>query len=146
MKPFRSEGFTLLELIVVIVILGVITISAFSRFASSDAFALRVEQDRLISILHLVQQSAMAGQPVSFAIEDGSYQFRIGESLENYRVAGVQFPQPVAEGITITPSSLDLTFVDNLGTPDSTPLITLSDNTGDSVKVCLSAAGFAYGC
>jgi MSHA pilin protein MshC len=53
-----QRGFTLIELMVVIIVLGVLAVSAVSRFDNSG-FAEYAYQSRLISSLRAVQQRAM---------------------------------------------------------------------------------------
>lgn len=55
-----SSGFTLVELIVVIVILGIISINVGSRFLSGSAFADRKVADELIEAIRYAQHIAMS--------------------------------------------------------------------------------------
>lgn len=55
----KTAGYTLLELIIVIIILGVLAVSAYSRFAGKDGVVEYTYQARLISSLRAMQMRAM---------------------------------------------------------------------------------------
>ena len=144
----KNAGFSLLELIIVIVILGALTVTAVSRFANDDSYRLRIIQEDIISALTQAQQLAMAGQPVQFTAASGApslYSVRLGAPLADYSVAGVSFPQEVDAAISIAPLPLTINY-DVIGRPDVTPTLVLTTTAGDSVSVCISATGLAYGC
>ena len=150
----RASGFTLLELVIVIVLVGVLAISASSRFATTSDYRLRITQENIISALSLAQQLAMAGHDSEFSITNGSpqtFRVRYGTPLNNYEVGSISYPVTVFGGITLSPSAIGIDFNNRLGQPNtisvtpSTPIVTISD-TGRSVGVCLSSSGYAYAC
>jgi MSHA pilin protein MshC len=55
----KRAGFTLIELIVVIIILGILAVSVFTRFDGTSGYAEYTYQARLISSLRNMQQRAM---------------------------------------------------------------------------------------
>ncbi len=55
----RHRGFTLVELVAVIVLLSILTASVIPRFTSRDGFAEYAVRDQLISAFRLSQQRAM---------------------------------------------------------------------------------------
>lgn len=59
MKQQRQVGFTLVELIVVMVILGVLAVSLLPRFFSSSGSSEYLYQDQLLNLLRRVQMQAM---------------------------------------------------------------------------------------
>lgn len=73
-KPYQ-QGFTLTELIAVIIILGIIAVVAMPRFADNDAFRDRATADQVRSILRYGQKAAIASHaPVTVNIAGGALQ------------------------------------------------------------------------
>jgi MSHA pilin protein MshC len=65
-QHYAQEGFTLLELIIVIVILGTLTVYALPRFTGTAAYAEYAFQNRLISVLRNMQIRAMQDSRPNF--------------------------------------------------------------------------------
>ena len=55
----RSSGFTLIELVAIIILLGVLTATVGPRFVGRSGFAEYALRDQIISILRFTQQRAM---------------------------------------------------------------------------------------
>ncbi len=73
----QEAGFTLIELVVVLVILGVLAAVAAPRFVDSTAFLQRGYYEELAMALKYSQKLAVAsGCPVRVTIDAGSYQAR----------------------------------------------------------------------
>ena len=139
----RSAGFTLLELVVVITLLGILSISAFSRFADEDTFAVRVEQESLIAALNQAQQLAIIGQTVQFVISSSSV-YRVRSGGADFALGGISYPYNVHRDVSLSPASLTLSY-DNLGRTLVTSIV-LNSATGGALNVCLENSGFAHGC
>jgi MSHA pilin protein MshC len=56
----REAGFTLVELVIVMVLMGVLTALGMSRFADREPFAAQAVGDQLVSGLRVVQAMAVA--------------------------------------------------------------------------------------
>jgi len=141
----KTDGFTLVELVVVIIIVGILAVSAASRFANKSDFSLRTEQELLIAALFQAQQLAMSGRPVQFKIlTANSFSLRDAANTANdYDIAGITYPQKLTGGVVLSPVSLERTY-NNLG---ATAAATMTLTAGsDSVSVCLEASGYARAC
>ncbi|MCJ8319938.1 MAG: type II secretion system GspH family protein [Colwellia sp.] len=55
----RYSGFTLIEVIVVMILIGTLAVAAISKFSGSDSFEAYTYRTSLISALRLTQQRAM---------------------------------------------------------------------------------------
>ena len=136
-----QKGFTLIELVSVVVLLGILALVALPRFLSRDGFADVALRDQLISSFRYAQQQAMYDQSGT------CYRLRIdgnGFAAEQ----GVTSIGPIGEitftddyaGLSIAPSQslyfdgLGNTFTTDCGdTPVADPLILSVGTTGVSI-------------
>lgn len=84
MKIRRSaSGFTLIELILVIVLLSIVSLFAASRFIGKSSFSAYALQDQLISVIRQVQLNRMQSNltdPDDIIDMDGNFRLRVEES------------------------------------------------------------------
>lgn len=77
-----SEGFTLVELIVVILIVGVLAAVAMPRFVDNTTFAERGYYEELVAALKFAQKTAVAsGCPVRVVVDAAGYEARQQQAL-----------------------------------------------------------------
>ena len=55
----KSSGFTLVELIIVIILIGIVSLFASSRYVGSSSFSTYLVQSEVLAALRLVQNRAM---------------------------------------------------------------------------------------
>jgi prepilin-type N-terminal cleavage/methylation domain-containing protein len=61
-SPFAAAGFTLVELVAVIVLIGILSVFVAPRFSSTGSFAEKTVRDRMVAIARYAQQRAMTDQ------------------------------------------------------------------------------------
>lgn len=133
----RQQGFTLVELICVIIIIGVMSITLLSRFSLSTAANIQASRDDLIAALFFAQQTAMARSNIQLVVTAGAVS--VTESGVPIVVHRQGYPLSFPNGVTATP----ITFTyDKLGhTTGGT--ITLS-KSGVSASVTVENTGYAH--
>lgn len=146
MKPklFSSAGFTLIELVMVILLVAVLSALGVGLFASRSAFSPLLAAQQLSSATLLAQQAALAGNSAnSLTIEQTSdiFRFTVGPATTNPRVfelsrAGTSLS--VAGGLPLT-----LTFNAN-GVPTSGANLSLTFSGESTFQTCLSSRGAVY--
>ena len=140
----RSSGFTLVELVMVIILIGVLSALGIGLFASRSAFSPLLATQQLASATLLAQQAALAGNEagslsVTQGMDDFVFTVGLGTPLEReFRISRN------GTGLSVSGASFPISFND-LGRPDTSgdTLFTFSgDNT---FTVCLSSLGAVYG-
>ncbi|MDZ7924268.1 MAG: type II secretion system protein [Marinagarivorans sp.] len=143
----KPLGFTLVELVAVILILGVLTVTVIARVMPSRIHQLQGARDIVVASLFNAQQKALAQnhavQVITTATsvdirvdnnDDGS--FSVGESIT---YAGTRYPLTLPSGVSLNANTL--TF-DRLGRTPANSL-TLS-KSGGSVNLTITGMGYAY--
>ncbi|SQD79682.1 type II secretion system protein [Moritella yayanosii] len=57
---FKKSGFTLIELVIVIILLGILAATAIPKFIGNNGFETQTYRDQLLQLLKTVQQQAMS--------------------------------------------------------------------------------------
>jgi len=112
----QISGFTLVELVVVILLIGIIGFVAGPRFVKTDAFAERRAADEILSALRFTQQMAMArGGGIRLVLTGNNYTVEEtnGTPLQSPDRSGA-YSKNLPAGVTASP--ITLTF-DGLGQP-----------------------------
>ena len=72
----HERGFTILELLVVLVIIGIVVSMATLAVGGNEARTLRDEAQRLTALLDLaIQESVLNGREMALEVDESSYQF-----------------------------------------------------------------------
>ncbi|MEQ9210732.1 MAG: type II secretion system protein [Pseudomonadales bacterium] len=168
---FSACGFTMVELVIIIVLLGIVATVAMSRLLRGDAFNAFVLRDQIISLSHTAQQASLGRDNVIMTITpDGAGSVTLTTAynggattiesvvldMNSVSLTGdvndtSSCATPPGSAITTaSPFTLRFTPLGDLGASGfgagtavtSAVRICLNNSVTDSV--CLSPAGFAY--
>lgn len=141
-----SRGFTLVELVMVLVLIGIISSLGIGLFAGRSAFSPLLASQQLSSATLLAQQGALAGNDaasMTIAQTADAFQFTVGAGTASARSFEID-----REGTTLNASagSLPLTVTfDDLGVPVGGADVQFVFAGDSSYSVCLSSLGAVYG-
>lgn len=150
-----SKGFTLLELIATITIIGIMAVVILPKWQGNSGFEERAFRDRVIASLRYAQKSAIATRRTtcaSFSASPAAVAFRI--STNNGAVDcstgsilvgsdGTQLMVTAASGVAFSPLPANITF-DAAGRPVAAASIALSGMPA-SLNITVEAeTGYVY--
>jgi MSHA pilin protein MshC len=136
----RSSGFTLVELVMVIILIGVLSVLGVGLFANRSSFSPLLAAQQLNSAALLARQAAMAGNENNTVtvLDDGnSFTFAVG-SIGSYSIPKEGTGLSVAGGLP-----LDIEF-DKNGAPVSGNNLELSFIGESPYDICVSSLGAVY--
>ncbi|RYZ82316.1 MAG: type II secretion system protein [Moraxellaceae bacterium] len=135
----RAErGFTLIELISVVILISVISVSMFSRLGSVSGVNIQASRDDLIAALFFAQQTAMARSGIQAVITSSSVS--VTENGIPIIVHSKGYPLNFPSGISASAATF---AYDKLGRT-TVGTITLSGSGGASATVIVEASGYAH--
>ena len=153
-RPPRSNGFTLVELVIVIVLMGVLGAVAASRMLTPQGFASRGFYDEAQAVVRFAQKTAIAWRRTILVCVSATEVSAISSndcsaSTPTYVPHPVNPANPLKtqaapSGVTLTSSGGNFSF-DGLGRPSATTTITLnSTNTDDPARLIIVATETGY--
>ena len=152
-----QQGFTLIELITVIILLGILSAFAISRFPSSQGYSTTIIKNQLLASARLAQQTSLSrassavnvtltvsevagqwnlnvagGSGINYSaqVERGSEQVRFGTSL-------------VAACSALAAAPLTITF-DGDGNQIPFQNLRICIDSATDLELCISPSGYAY--
>lgn len=150
---YLIQGFTLVELIVVIVVLGAVAAASFGRFSDSGSYNEAISKDSLLSAVRSAQQLAFDQSNVSVKIEASGSNIIVSSMVSGAAVSSRTFASSdvlvtagavgngTSCGTISAPLNLtfdgeaEIEFIDSDGFP-----ICLNGSAG----ICVSVAGYAH--
>ncbi len=119
----KVSGFTLVELIIVILLIAIVSVYAVSRYAGTSDFSPFVAQEQVISIIRQVQVNRMQSNREASCADDSNTALRISStcvgSVEGCVLSSTQRSDWVSiDGVNFTPALNCLEF-NLLGEPSN---------------------------
>lgn len=162
------RGFTLVELVAVIVLIGILGVTIIGRLMSSDAFDGAVVRDQVVALVRSSQQKSLGRRDVTLTLQPKGDQLQlIQEAIDPEGVPLVLEDRTIpargldigyaldtqscaSGGLTPLNSALELRFeapgnlVSVNGNPFASAGMRLCVDSTPALSVCISATGFAY--
>lgn len=156
-----DKGFTLIELVAVIVLLAILTVTVAPRFLDRGGFSEYAVRDQIISAARMAQQRAMYDQEAGscYRLEVSGALFGVQSRANTYGFIGPDDSWrsgiAIENGVTVAGGLPVRVYFDGLGNAlDSTadcagsPLdqARITINGSSSLGVCINAVGFIRAC
>src|SRR5690554_4268760 len=147
-----SAGFTLVELVMVIILIGVLSALGIGLFARSSAFSPFLATQQLASATLLAQQAALAGNPansVTIRETPNAFEFDAADSRFSIRREGASMAYQVAgqSGFTPIPGggfTINFDPMGRLASPFSGQSLQFQISGDSDFTLCLSSLGAVY--
>jgi general secretion pathway protein H len=101
----RQRGFTLIEILVVLVIIGIMLGLVSVRMMPDDAGRLKTEAERLALLLEQARDQAVAsGEPIGLSVEQGRYRFWVRDAQNQWVLSSgddLLRERPLADGVQL---------------------------------------------
>jgi MSHA pilin protein MshC len=148
-RPLSSHGFTLGELVLTIVIMGILAAVAIPRLMSSSAFSSRGFYDEAQAVVRYAQKTAIAWRRTIVVCVSANEVRAISNADCNapvaitHPVSGAALASTAPEGVALSPIG-SFSF-DGMGRPSAAMTITLTSSiTGDPARQIRVAAETGY--
>ncbi len=139
------DGFSFLELVLVLVILGILAATVLPRLQDTGPVEMRATQDRLVAAVRYAQQTAMRKGPdanVSFIMKDNVYRIEIDGTP--MRLPTGSYSESLPGGVSVGDITVGYT---SLGNTTAGGLVTLTlSASGGTRQICIEVSGYAHQC
>lgn len=151
MLKARQQGFTLIELITILILLGILSVTVVPKFFSASSFAANTVQTQIISQLRLLQLQAMNQRGLCQRFVVTNDHFGLATCTGSVPVDRTVSKDDVAISIG-NDTTLDIRF-DNLGRPHATdgdcfsgatPGCTLTLRLEQTLSVIIEPEGYIH--
>lgn len=130
-----EKGFSLIELITVMILMGILSAMVFSRMGSTAANVVLGSRDDIIAAFSLAQQTAMMRPDITLVITANS----VSVNENGSPITGSVYPLTMPSGVSLTPASFSF---DKLGrTTAATITVT---GASASAQIAVETSGYAY--
>lgn len=138
-KP--EQGFTLIELITVIILVGILSITLFSRLGSAGTAPIQSGRDDLIAALFFAQQQAMMRSNITLVLTANSVS--VNENNNPIAVSSNFYPLRMPAGVSLPALTLNY---DKLGRTTATQIVVTGsgNSSGVTATIQVDASGYAY--
>lgn len=157
--PFFIRGFTLLEVIAVMIIASILAAIVVSQFMGSSGFEGQTTADKLLASARYAESLAQnQGIPTTLTVQSGSFSItQNGAAVTDPTLQGSSFTVPIPAGVSITPQTSVMFCRPGVPLVASTTATAPCDadtpvnafnfyvrGSGPSVVVSVSATGYVY--
>ncbi|WP_331350860.1 type II secretion system protein [Cellvibrio sp. UBA7671] len=135
------RGFTLIELVTVMILVGILSITLFTRLGSAGTAAIQSGRDDLIAALFFAQQQAMMRSNISVVLTANSVS--VNENNTPIAVSNDFYPLTMPAGVSLPALTLNY---DKLGRTTATQIVLTGsgNSSGVTATIQVDASGYAY--
>ena len=139
-KPFAKQtAFTLIELVITLLILGILSSYVLSKFTSTAGYKENTVVDQVISSARLAQQLSMNDSERTFSLIIQTNQIDLQVDGVSLSVGNTNYPIAIDNSVTLSPASV-INF-DQLGT---TNFLILSVNAETTQQIVFETSGYIH--